>query len=507
MKKNFGCKDYQYFIPQPVYDKEDYSDFYKKAWELAFGHIKDIPGMPQNPYMDEAFCETQLWIWDSCFMSLFTKYARDVFPGIETLNNFYGVLYDGKTLPKVNPPENEPWWTFAKEGEPYEIQVHIADNPPLFAWAEYENALFSGDKEYIKELLYEKKYLEKHYEWIESLKEPVKPKGVFLPTFIINEGIGYKWEGGHSGMDNTPRGRLSMHAEEERPNNPYMLWLDLICQQAFSAKIISKLFALLGDTEKENQWNTKYNEKKDIVNKFYWDEKDGIYYDIDVNTKEFYKVKTIASYWPMISGIASKEQAKRLVEKLFDPNIFGGFVPFVSLSRSDNDYQKNGEYWRGGVWLPTAYMTLKGLVKYGYIEEARELSKKLLNHMKKTYEEFEPHTLWEAYSPEECKPAYAERGGVYVRPDFCGWSALGPVSIYIEFILGFHKIDAFKKTVEWAKPDAEGKIGIKKLEFGDVKTDILADGNKVFVKSNEEYTLLINGKDFKINAGENEILL
>ena len=39
-------------------------------------------------------------------------------------------------------------------GEPFEMKVHIADNPPLVAWAEYENALMTGDREYIKDLLY-----------------------------------------------------------------------------------------------------------------------------------------------------------------------------------------------------------------------------------------------------------------------------------------------------------------------------------------------------------------
>ena len=57
--------------------------------------------MPQNPYMDEGFCETQVCIWDTCFMSLFCKFAQDVFPGKETLKNFYEVLFDGKILPKV----------------------------------------------------------------------------------------------------------------------------------------------------------------------------------------------------------------------------------------------------------------------------------------------------------------------------------------------------------------------------------------------------------------------
>ena len=188
MSEKFGCIDWKAYIPTPVYEEHpEYHEFYMKAWELVYEHIKNTPGMPQTPYMDEAFCATQVWIWDSCFMSLFCKYARDVFPGVETLNNFYEVLYGGKELPEIIPPENEPNWTGATPGVPYNIRVHLADNPPLFAWAEYENALMKGDIEYIKELLYMKQYLQKHYEWMENLHENQTLDGVLITTRLLAE--------------------------------------------------------------------------------------------------------------------------------------------------------------------------------------------------------------------------------------------------------------------------------------------------------------------------------
>lgn len=503
----FGAKDWENYIPIPVCEEHpEYEEFYKKAWKMAFDHVKNIPGMPQNPYMDESFCDTQVWIWDTCFMTFFCKYAREVFPSIETLNNFYEVLYGEKRLPAVIPTEKEPVWTNRVVGEPYEIQVHIADNPPIFAWAEYENALMSGDKDYIKELLYERKFLQKHYEWVENLKESVKLDGVFLPTYLKAEEIGYKWEGGASGMDNTPRGRTGEHAKESRPNNPDMLWVDAICQQALSANIISKMYELAEDGENARIWQGKFNEKKNIINEYYWDEKDGYYYDIDCNTHEFYKVMSVASYWALTSGVASSTQGYALAEQLKNPKTMGGKLPFVSISRSDNDFNPDGGYWRGSVWLPTSYAALIGLKNYGYLALAHECACTLMEHMYRTYRDFEPHTIWECYNPEKYEPALGEveKGAHLVRPDFCGWSALGPISVYIEYVLGFHTINAFTNTVEWAKPDTfKGEFGIKKLRFGNIQTDILAKGNEIFVVSNGDYTLKINGKDYKITAGEN----
>lgn len=493
-------------IPVPVYEEHgEYTELYNKAWELAFEHIKTIDGMPQSPYMDEAFCETQIWIWDSCFMSLFCKYARDVFPGVETFNNFYDVLYGGKSLPTVIPPENEPDWTRAVPGAPYEIKIHIADNPPLFAWAEYENAMFKGDKEYIKELLYDRKVLQKHYEWIEGLKERTRVPGVLIQTYLTAEPCGYKWEGGSSGMDNTPRGRKGDNALKARPNNPDMLWIDAICQQALSAKMIAKLFLLVGDTENAEIWNEKYQAKSKTVNELYWDNEDRFYYDIDCNTHNFYKVKSIASYWTLISEIATEERAKAMCEYAADPKTFGGAVPLVSLSRSDNDYLPDGRYWRGALWLPTAYAALKGIAAYGFYGEAHDAALKIVEHMYKTFKDYEPHTIWECYNPEKCEPSVdAHSSEVRVRKDFCGWSALGPISVFIEYVLGFHTVDAFSNTVKWAKPDnVKGNIGIKNLKFGNTVTDIIANGNKCTVISDGSYTLEINGKSYDIKSGSN----
>ena len=57
--------------------------------------------------------------------------------------------------------------------------------------------------------------------------------------------------------------------------------VDLACQQALSARCISKLFALVKDTEGAAEWNARYEEKKELLNRLYWDDQDCFYYDID----------------------------------------------------------------------------------------------------------------------------------------------------------------------------------------------------------------------------------
>lgn len=468
-------------VPSPVFSAQpEYVDLYWRAWEIAHDHVLEQEGVPQSPYMDEAFHIGSIWIWDTCFMALFCKYAPDEFPGVESFNNFY-----------------VPFLTDQYADGSYPLNIQHPDNPPLFAWAEYDNFLFTDDTAHANSLLLETQYLQKHFDWFEALEpgwEFQHKNGKAPPTCLKRTELGYQWGGCPSGMDNTPRA-------------PHGLWIDAIAQQGLSALYISRMAARIGETEEAEKWKAKYEELKDLVNTHYWHEEDGIYYDISRDGKEFYKVKTPAAYWPLLAEMASPEQAKRMAEHIMNPEVFGGERPWVTVSRDSEHFNdEDGDYWRGGIWLPTAYMATKALEKYGYYREADDAANNLLAHMLRTYQKVEPHTIWECYSPMRDHPVI-RKNGHQVREDFCGWSALGPISMFIENVLGFHKVDAQQRHVEW-RLYQEGEHGLRNFSFGEVTTDIIFDGKEtISVKSNAAYTLTINGKQHQIKEGENSISL
>lgn len=471
-------------VPEPVLESDpDFVNLYYRAWELAYDHINIQGNLPQSPYMDEAFDASTIWIWDTCFMVQFCKYAPTVFPGIESLNNFYAPIHDHVKLP---------------------LRIEIPDNPPLFAWTEYEYFKMTNDLKHLKTLLVDKQYLQKHFNWFDT----VVPGTIIAdsaPTCLKKAEKGYYWEGGRSGMDNTPRGRTGEHATKSRPNNPKMLWVDAIAQQGLSAMCISKMFTQIGDKKSAALWNKHYLGIKDQINQFYWDKEDGFYYDIDAETLKPIKVVTPASFWPMLAEMCSPEQAEKMIEKIKDKDLLGGVVPWVSLARNDADFKLNGSYWRGSVWLPLAYMGIKSIQKYNYLDLAAENSHEIIQHMVKTYQDFSPHTIWECYNPVEAKPATNEHAGNgLVRKDFCGWSALGAISLLIENVLGFYDIDAVAKVVKWHKTRAD-RHGISQLRFGNIVTDIIAQGNEVKVNSNEKYSLIVNNKVLKIRKGQQQL--
>lgn len=474
-------------IPQPVFDAEPgYVELYWKAWEQAYAHVKWQKGLVQPLYMDEGLWDDTIWIWDSEFMVMFCKYAPKLFPGIQTLDNFYYTML---------------------EDSGSSLRIQHPDNPPFFAWVENDYYKITGDRDHIRELLLDKKFPQRYWDLFPTLSPERKLQFDHYPIALKYKGIGYEWNGISSGMDNTPRTRAGKG----------MLWVDAISQQALSALYISRLAKVVGDGATAREFKNKWKELRGIVNKYYWDDSDGCYYDIvpapsgetasvaDVQASpsawRTTGILTPASFWPMLAEIPSKAQARRMTEFALRPDKLGGEVPWVTVSRDDPDFDANdGLYWRGSMWLPTAYMGIKALEKYGFQEAADTTAEKVLSWMLRTYCDYEPHTIWECYSPTA--PTPSSNHGKRVRPDFCGWSALGPISLFIENVLGFHDIDASLRTVHWDIRH-NCRLGLNNLTFGDTTTDLLYDpaASTVTIRSNKPYCLILNGKSRRIRAG------
>jgi hypothetical protein len=459
------------WTPEVVFDDHPgLVEFYWKTWQLAWDHVHTDATAPISPFMDEAFSNGDIWIWDTCFMGLFCKYAPDRFPGVQSLENFYQVLLDGMTSSQT---------------------VWHPDNPPLFAWVEWQNYKFTNDQARLRWLLEEKQYLQKHFAFFESsdMNKPIP--GARNPMWLerSSDAVGYSWTGISSGMDNSPR---------ERQFQVY--WVDAISQQALSARTISKMAEEIGNAAIRDEYLGYYNDYVSLINAHYWDSQDNFYYDIKEGTHEFNKVKTMAAYWPLLARAANASQAQSMAGYASDPAIFGGLVAFPALSRSDQDFDPQGRYWRGGMWLPTGYMGVKSLEEYGFQETADTAARSIVDHMYNTFVNYSPATVWECYSPTEAKPATLSSGSGISRPDFCGWSALGPISLIIENYLGFHTVDAQANRVEWRKYQT-GRHGIRNLKFGNITTHIVGNSDSVTVWSSGAYTLSVNGTDYAITAG------
>jgi glycogen debranching enzyme len=341
-------------LPTPILTNDTgWIRMYWKAWEIAFSNFKSPPkGSPLvSNFIDEAFNE-YIFQWDTEFMIMFARYCHKIFPAIQSLDNFYCRQHDDGLI-----------WRVITEAEGIDHEwgggEHFARtlNPPLFSWAEVETYKLTGDKSRFAMVL---PVLEKYIEWIEKNRK------------CINTPHQLYWTNGQaSGMDNTPRdeGRVDGHISS---------------QMVLQYKNLAFICKELQLPQKEKLYTSKAQVIATLINKWMWNEADGMYYDVNEKGEQV-KWKTIASFWPMLAAITNKDKNEKLVSNLKDTTSFWRKNVFPTLAANQKYYNPYGEYWLGGVWAPTNYMVVKGLENYGYNEFAYQVTERYLNGLYAVY--------------------------------------------------------------------------------------------------------------------------
>ena len=133
---------------------------------------------------------------------------------------------------------------------------------------------------------------------------------------------------------------------------------------------LSEIATILGkaDEAKElKERSAKYGEKL----KELWDNESGIFRDKYTDRNEFSKHLAPTNFYPLIAGVATQEQAERMMKNyFFNPKEFFGDFMIPSISRSDPAFSDNN-YWRGRIWAPMNFLVYMGLRNYN-LPEARK---------------------------------------------------------------------------------------------------------------------------------------
>ena len=410
-------------------------ELYELAWRIALDNIERPEAPSWTPIITCMPAAGLLWAWDSCFISLFARYAGRDLPALSNLDNLYRCQGEDGYISMA--------YRMADSAPAYGERI----NPPLFAWAEWEHYQVTGDDSRLGQVL---PRLIKLFDWIQAHRR--RPSGLY-------------WfeDSGSSGMDNAPRsGYCAEHLDGSD-----VCFVDLASQQALAARCIAHIAGHQGDAQTVARFERAHAELADLVNRMHWCKRTAFYYDLFARSNpadrhNFVNHKTVAGFWPLLAGIASDRQCDKLVEHLFNRREFWTSHPVPSLSRDDPNYDRLGGYWRGGVWAPTNYMIARGLVAYGRHREARRLAMRHLDKMARVMDDEKWPGIWECYSPEAVRPASNGRGEL-VRPNFVGWSGLGPVAMLIENVLGL-ELNATANRITWRLAGA-GERGIENLCF------------------------------------------
>ena len=258
-----------------------------------------------------------------------------------------------------------------------------------------------------------------------------------------------------SGLDDFPR------ATHRSPQDRH---LDLLSWMAFAAEILGRLAklllssgngALLRGASMENSASaadvaafardyTLYMAKMEE----HWHEADGTWYDIGIEgakrnpetgrvhyaTPSHVRHYGYVSLFPLLlqlldpmSSAADNVRLERTITRLMEPHLLWSKYGLRSLSRVDQYFGVEEDYWRGKIWININYLAIRALRKYskeatGASFKVRALATKahdalkqnIVRNLHKVYRR--TGFVWENYSAKD-------GGGAGCHP-FTGWSAL-----------------------------------------------------------------------------------
>lgn len=480
-------------VPRVILDANpDWVAAHDAAWRIAWNKIQHgTPGNGFSPrYMDEAFNEL-IYQWDTCFMALFAVYApQDAFPGMASLDNFYGKQRDDGYIQRV-------YWE--RDGKPAKEPTAEEPmiNPPLFAWVEWRYYETTGDESRIRRVL---PHLVRYFEWLETNTHSPSVPGLYYQTDL------------GSGMDNTPRPGVHQGA-----------WVDASAQQALAARCIARLAGVTGDKELEQRFTARHGEIAGRLREACWNPDTRFFHDRTAGG-DLSPVKHAGAFWTLLAGVADEPGSEGLLDGLRNPAWFWRPHLVPALSADDPRYSPRGHYWLGGVWAPVNYMITRGLAETGQGELARAIAENHVAHIARIFRDYEPvtdelayeqrfedgyHTLWECYAPEGGGPATRWDGILLSRQDFVGWTGLGPIAMLYENILGLDLRGADNRIV-WTITRADSH-GVRSLPFRGHPVDLLATpgpGGRLVLetRTKEPFTLEIHHRGrtviFDVPSGE-----
>ncbi len=127
----------------------------------------------------------------------------------------------------------------------------------------------------------------------------------------------------------------------------------------------------------QSKWNKKAKKLRLKINKFMFNKKEGLYFDYNPEEKKKLQSKTLATFFPLFTKVATKAQAKKVKDNL------ELFEEDYGLTTTTKDLMNKGIQWGyPNGWAPLQYIAIHGLLNYGYETEALRIAKKYTGKLK-----------------------------------------------------------------------------------------------------------------------------
>lgn len=392
-------------------------EMHDRALQIAETKIRGGSDHPvyKKPFVDAAFSES-IFLWDTCFIACYAKYYQDRLPIGQALDNFYDRQDEDGYICREYTGAGVPFW-------PKDHPVSI--NPPLLAFAELELHSVSADTTRLKA----------NYPKLVRFHDYIRRTLRQADGLYISDAFG-------SGMDNIPRypegwtddgqgiALTNLHPDIFVYDGRSPKWnrqgrsVDMSAQMVLFASDLARIARRIGLMADAAAWQAIGAETAHAINQKCWDEADGFYYDLGYDQP--IRRAHIGAYWMLLADAVPPQRLSRFLAPLSDPARFNRTLPTATMPGDSDLFQPDGGYWRGSIWAPTSYMVIRGLERVGRSDLAQSIARRLYSATAEVYRD--TGTFWENYAPDAMAP------GNESRADFCGWSAIFPITLWHEYI-------------------------------------------------------------------------
>lgn len=303
------------------------------------------------------------------------------------------------------------------------------ENPPYLIRKHLEGEILNMHKPFLCQQVCLVSGYSGSFDWIKGDIAKLKKYLECYDRYYLNERCGlYVWaDDVMIGVDNDP-------STFGRPRfTTASIYLNSFLVREFKA--MAKICAAFGMDDDKKYYTEKAEKLAEAIRNECYDKRDKIFYSVDVDIKTrpydifhkglgvfwnslYIKVRCWSSFLPMLVGVATKEQAAALRDHIMDTETFLSPGGIRSLSYDEKMYNLeptgNPSNWLGPIWIITQYAVFRGLMNYGYKEEAKVICERTLkllgDDLRKSGD------LHEYYNPETREPI--------MNPGFVNWNVL-----------------------------------------------------------------------------------
>lgn len=166
-----------------------------------------------------------------------------------------------------------------------------------------------------------------------------------------------------------------------------------------------------GEEGRASYWRARKAARRKAINTYLWDADKGFYFDYRASSGSRSDLMTVAGFFPLWCGVASKTQAKHCTKQLPVFECMGGLATTEKLPASKRQW----DYPNG--WANLHLIVVEGLFRYGYEADAVRVASKWLELISRIFRR--TGQFWEKY--DVVKGAIGRPGRYPTAPGF-GWT-------------------------------------------------------------------------------------